>query len=140
MTALQTSIDFDKFHLTLVENGIIENYVKPGVLIEAADAWEIKRQNLILSDQKEYCVLVVSGHLSSVSKEAREVVASREFIGKTLAKALLVDSLGHRIVGNFYLSVNKPKIKTKIFSDRTEALKWLRNQLNEQSGKKVSSN
>ena len=140
MTALQTSIDFDKFHLTLVENGIIENYVKPGVLIEAADAWEIKRQNLILSDQKEYCVLVVSGHLSSVSKEAREVVASREFIGKTLAKALLVDSLGHRIVGNFYLSVNKPKIKTKTFSDRTEALKWLRNQLNKKKKKKVSSN
>ncbi len=140
MTTLQTKIDFDKFHLTLVEHGIIENYVKPGVLIEAADAWELKRQNLLLSDQKEYCVLVVSGHLSSVSKEAREVVASREFIGKTLAKALLIDSLGHRIVGNFYLSVNKPKIKTKIFSDRTEALKWLRNQLSEQSGKKVSSN
>ncbi len=135
MTALQTSIDLDKFNLTLVEPGIIENYIKPGVLIEAADAWELKRQNLLLAEQKEYCVLVVSGHLSSVSKEAREVVASREFVVKTKAKALIVDSLGHRIVGNFYLSVNKPYIKTKIFSDRSEALKWLRTQLIEKSNK-----
>lgn len=135
MTALQTSIDLDKFNLTLVEAGIIENYIKPGVLIEAADAWELKRQNLLLAEQKEYCVIVVSGHLSSVSKEAREVVASREFVVKTKAKALIVDSLGHRIVGNFYLSVNKPYIKTKIFSDRSEALKWLRIQLSDKGNK-----
>jgi hypothetical protein len=140
VTALQTSIDLEKYRLTLVESGIIENYVKPGVLIEAADVWEIKRQNLILTDQKEYCVMIISGHLSSVSKEAREVVASREFMGNTLAKALIVDSLGHRIVGNFYLSVNKPFIKTKIFSDRTEALKWLRIQLNEKSNKQLPTN
>jgi hypothetical protein len=132
VTSLHTSIDLDKFRITFVESGIIENYIKPGVLIEVADAWELKRQNLLLSDQREYCVLVVSGHLSSVSKEAREVVASAEFVGKTKAKALMVDSLGHRIVGNFYLSVNKPAIKTKIFSDRAEALKWLRKQLNAQ--------
>jgi hypothetical protein len=135
VTALQTSIDLDKFNLTLVEAGIIENYIKPGVLIEAADAWELKRQNLLLAEQKEYCVIVVSGHLSSVSKEAREVVASREFVVKTKAKALIVDSLGHRIVGNFYLSVNKPYIKTKIFSDRSEALKWLRIQLSDKGNK-----
>ena len=84
--------------------------------------------------------MVISGHLSSVSKEAREVVASREFMGKTLAKALIVDSLKHRIVGNFYLSVNKPNIKTKIFSERAEALKWLRIQLNEQSSKGLPTN
>jgi hypothetical protein len=135
VTALQTSIDLDKFNLTLVEAGIIENYIKPGVLIEAADAWELKRQNLLLAEQKEYCVIVVSGHLSSVSKEAREVVASREFVVKTKAKALIVDSLGHRIVGNFYLIVNKPYIKTKIFSDRSEALKWLRIQLSDKGNK-----
>lgn len=122
-------IDHKKFRLTLVEEGIIENYVKPGILIESVDMWEIKKQNLILAKNQPYAVLVVQGHLAEVSRDAKETAASKEYVGITRAKALIVDSLGHRIVSNFYLSVNKPHIKTKIFNDRNEAIKWLRERL-----------
>ena len=128
-TLLQKEIETTKFKATMIEPGLIENYIKPGVNIDVADAWEIKKSNLELSIGNNYAVLVFSGHLSSVSKGAREVVASRQFVGKTIAKALLVDSLGHRIVGNFYLTVNKPLITTKIFTDRETALNWLRAQI-----------
>lgn len=113
----------------MIEPGLIENYIKPGVNIDVSDAWEIKKSNLELTNGNSYAVLVVSGHLSSITKGAREVVASRQFVGKTIAKALLVDSLGHRIVGNFYLTVNKPLITTRVFTDREVALHWLRSQI-----------
>jgi len=132
MTEIEAKkLDMDKFTSTVLEPGLIENFVKPGMNMEAKDAWEMKKINQDLSEGKEYVVLVSSGHLASVSKAAREVIASKEFVGNTLAKALLVESLGHRITGNFYLSVNKPFLKTRIFTDREEALKWLRLQLND---------
>lgn len=131
MPISDTCIEIAKFRLTLIENGIIENYIKPGVTVEASDLWELKRLNLMLAEEKPYCVLTVSGHLSSISKEARETVASKTFAGITKAKALVVDSLGQRIVGNFYLTVNKPHIKTKIFGNREEAIVWLREQQND---------
>lgn len=122
-------VDLEKFTAKLIEPGLVENYIKPGMHMEPRDAWELKKINQDMNEGNPYGVLIVSGHLSSVSKEAREIVASREFVGQTVAKALLVDSLGHRIVGNFYLSVNKPFIKTRIFTDRTEAIKWLKGQI-----------
>lgn len=128
-TLLQNEIDTKKFKATMIEPGLIENYIKPGVNIDVSDAWEIKKSNLELTNGNSYAVLVVSGHLSSITKGAREVVASRQFVGKTIAKALLVESLGHRIVGNFYLTVNKPLITTRVFTDREVALHWLRSQI-----------
>lgn len=129
MDSSETYIDHIKFRLTVVEEGIIENYVKPGVLIDSDDMWEIKKQNLLLSKNQPYAVLVVQGHLATVSKDAKETAASKEYVGITRAKALIVDSLGHRIVSNFYLNVNKPHIKTKIFNNRNEAIYWLREKL-----------
>lgn len=122
-------IDLGSFVITEIEPGIFENFIKPGAHVGTEDAWELKRQNMELSGGLPYCVLVVSGHLSSVSKEAREIVASKEYVGVTKAKAFLIESLGHRIVGNFYLTVNKPHIKTKLFSNRNDAILWLRQQL-----------
>jgi hypothetical protein len=124
------TIELDKFTATVLEPGLIENHIKPGMNMEPRDAWELKKINRDLSEGRDYVVLITSGHLSSVSKDAREVVASKEFAGHTIAKAILVESLGHRIVGNFYLSVNKPFIRTRIFTDRNDALRWLKGQLN----------
>lgn len=121
----------EKTEVHLLEPGIIENIVKPGASIEAEDIQQLKEKNVELSHGEKYVVLVSSGHLSSISKEARELTASKEFAQNTLAKALLVESLGHRIVGQFYLKINKPHIKTRLFTDRTIALIWLRNILHE---------
>lgn len=123
-------VETDKYTIRELEPGLLETVIKNNATIESRDAWEIKKYNLKISNNKPYVVLVTSGHLSSVSRGAREVVASKEYVGNTIAKALLVESLGHRIVGNFYLAVNKPFIKTRMFTEREEALAWLRKELN----------
>jgi len=115
-----------KFEVTLLEDGIVENFIKPGAIMEVEDLKIIKQYNFELSGKKMYCVLVTAGELASFSTEAREMAASKEFIEAAQAKALLIDSVAHKIIGNFYLRVNKPFIKTKIFSDRAKALSWLR--------------
>ena len=113
----------------VITHGIIENIINDYCTLERENVLEIKEVNKKLSKGKPYAVLVDSGMYTTISTEARELLASKEFAEITIAKALLVRSLGHRIVGQFYIRINKPFIPTKIFSDREEAIKWLSAQL-----------
>jgi hypothetical protein len=85
--------------------------------------------NTSLSAGKKYCVLVTVHGMTHITKEARELTASAAFVQNTVAKAVLVTLIGHRLVVNFYMKVNKPKIKTHMFTDREKAIEWLRSQL-----------
>ena len=122
-------IELDKITVTVLEPGIIENFVKSGVTVEREDIVELKKQNISVSGNKHYAVLVTTGALSTITKEARELAASKEYAMTTKAKAIVVESLGQRIVASFYIRINKPYIRTKLFSDRNSALTWLRQQL-----------
>jgi len=125
----ETKISLEKTEVFLLEDGILENHVKAMSHIEESDIWAIKKANLSLTNGKPYCILVTAGHLSSISKEAKELTASKDFAQNTIAKAILVDSLGHKIVGNLYLKINKPYIKTKVFTSRALAIAWLQSQI-----------
>jgi hypothetical protein len=130
------SIVTNRYSAFLLEPGIIENSINPGVHLEVNDMLAIKKSNQAISEGAPYSVLVTSGHLSSISNEARTLTASNEFAEGTVAKALLINSIGHRIVGNFYLTVNKPVLPTQIFTEREKALDWLRQKLSEKSQNK----
>ena len=119
---------YNKVEFNNLGNGIIENIVKGGVSIEYEDVLQIKETNQSLANGKKYVLLISSEPFATISKAARELSASKEFAETTLAKAILVDSLGQTLVVNFYLSINKPKIKTKMFSmkDRDKAIEWLK--------------
>lgn len=129
----ESKISIDKSEVFLLEDGILENHIKSMSHIEESDIWAIKKANISLTNGKPYCILVTAGHLSSISKEAKELTASKDFAQNTVAKAFLVDSLGHKTVGNLYLKINKPHIKTKVFTNRELAIDWLRSQIRNKS-------
>ncbi|MBL7902705.1 MAG: hypothetical protein JNK73_11975 [Bacteroidia bacterium] len=125
---MNSSIQLQKIRIQQIEEGIVENYFLSGESIEVEDFRELKQANIELMGQKPYTVLVTAEELTSFTREAREYVASKEYVGITIAKALLISGLGQRIIGNFYMKVNKPNIKTKLFSDRDKAIEWLRKE------------
>ena len=58
--------------------------------------------------------------------EARKLYATNAFIKEfRVADAFLVRSVSVRIITNFFIKVIKPQVKTKLFSDREEAIQWL---------------
>lgn len=118
------------FTARLISENIVENVVHDNVTIDVEDVIEIKKANKELTNGNRYVVLVDSGMITTITKEGRELSASAEFQENTLAKALFVRSIGHRLIGNFYLKVNKPVIKTKIFDCREKALEWLNSEVN----------
>lgn len=114
----------------LVSPAIVENIIHDHVTLDTPEIIEIKEVNKQLTGGRPYAVLVDSGKYTSITREGRELSASKDFQQQTTAKALLVHTLSHRIVGRFYIRMNKPYIKTRIFSDRAAAIQWLEKQVN----------
>jgi hypothetical protein len=113
----------------LLAPDIVENIIDEYATIDVKEVQELKEINKTLTEGRLYGVLVNPGNLTSITKEAREFLAGEEQAQNTVAKAIMVKSLGIKIVSQFYLTFNKPFVKTKMFTDREEAISWLEQQL-----------
>lgn len=60
-----------------------------------------------------------------LTKEARENSITMEDNSPVGASAIIVTNLASRIIANFFIKVNKPKIKYKLFGTVEDAAKWL---------------
>lgn len=119
----------EKIKFFVIEPQILENVILEGVEIDVPEVNFSKAENLKMSEGKPYVLLITSQPFSTITPEALSLSASKEFKQNTKAKALLVNNLPHRIVGNFYMKLKRPAIKTKLFNDREKAIKWLRREL-----------
>lgn len=125
---MHQTIELAKIKVTKLEDGLVENYFKAGDTIEVEDIIDLRKANLLIMQEKPYTVLVAAEELTSFSRETREFIANKKFAGITIAKALLISGLGQRIIGNFYMQINKPFIRTRLFTEREKAIAWLRQQ------------
>ncbi|MBI1266808.1 MAG: hypothetical protein GC193_05160 [Cryomorphaceae bacterium] len=62
---------------------------------------------------------------SSISRDVRDFLASEDRISRVLADAIVANSFHHKLLSDFYLKFNKPKIPTAIFDNEVEARAWL---------------
>jgi len=63
---------------------------------------------------------------ANVNKQARAFYGSDEVTRTHRALAFIIDSGFSRVIGNFYLGLNKPKIPTKLFTKEEDAIEWLK--------------
>ena len=80
---------------------------------------------------REYCtdnkrpILVDITNIRSVDKGARGIYTSKEAASIMSKAALLVGNPVSRIIGNFYLGLNKTLFPVKMFTSENDALEWL---------------
>ncbi len=67
--------------------------------------------------------------VKSQTAEARAYLAGREGVQVSQAVGLLIGSPVSRVLGNFYLGLNKPSVPTRLFTSEEEAQAWLRDFL-----------
>lgn len=125
------TIHTEKFEIRLYESGVLENIVKKGEVVDVEDIKLLVKANLTVTGNKHYAALIDSEELASFTKEAMQYSAKKEISPKVLARALLVNNLSKRIVGNFYIKITRPAVTTKLFNDRAKALIWLENRMQE---------
>lgn len=118
-------IDKNNFYCERLEHNIIYVHVYENADMDVTDIVDVRISNEILAEGKEYFVLFDIGTYALISKEAREFGAKQEFGELRKAMAIIVKSLSHRLLANFFININKPPTPTKVFNTKEKALEWL---------------
>jgi len=63
---------------------------------------------------------------ADVEPEVRDWAADKSGNYYTHCDAILIRNLGQKILADFYLKVNKPKMPTKIFYSKEKAIDWIK--------------
>ncbi len=113
--------NYAKFHL---KDGVIHFVYKQGAEIDLAAAKEVVDSRLKAQGNEFFSVICDVRGLKSVNKEARDYLA-KQGSEKVSAVALIVGSPARKVMSNFYLSVNKPEVHTKLFLSYEEAIAYL---------------
>lgn len=113
------------FKTSFVPEGYIQTVVKSGSEISLADAEKNTEAVVELSKGSNYPILVDLREIKSISKEARDHFSMRGRKPHVTAISMLVNSPVSKIVGNFFLGLNKPTVPTRLFTSQKEAINWV---------------
>jgi len=69
--------------------------------------------------------------LRSISREARTLYAGPQNAVVVSAVALVTESSASRVLANFFMALNKPATRTRVFTDTDAAVAWLSEFSNE---------
>ncbi len=125
------TLETDVIKLTISNDGFAELILKNDAVYDAKDI--IEGKDFIISslpDKKIFYLMQMEG-AAHTTKEARELAADPEHAKHRGAVAICSDKLAFKLVGNFYIKINKPSTPTRFFSQKKEAVKWLREQMNQ---------
>ena len=117
--------DTDNYIMVVHDNLLKEVCVKKGVVYTERDVWESRDLSLLYKPGAKFFVLFEGEENSTVSAAARSAAATDKYYENVAALALYSKSMTDAIMGNLFLKVNRPRVPTKFFDNRDEALEWL---------------
>jgi hypothetical protein len=107
-------------------DGIIRSTVLPGTEETLADAQENIRTCALLGGGQRRPIVVDMRGVKAQAREARLYYSGPETAQVISAIALITGSRVSALIANFFITVSKNTIPTKLFTDETEALLWLK--------------
>lgn len=123
MKAIETRTSFISFD---EEEGFLRVVVKPDCEMGVEDARIDMKANLALTNSLKVPVMVDIRKLKYHSKEVRDFYASKEVAESIDAMAIVVESIATRMIGNFFIKINRPYFPTKMFDNQFLAEQWLK--------------
>jgi hypothetical protein len=114
--------------ISLIDEHVLLVSVRDGMTIDVQQLWENFNATVELNPAADYPVIFETQGFVSITKEARELAASREMAKDVAAMALIVNTMATRILANFYLKVNKPMRPTRMFTDMQKAIEWCKEE------------
>ena len=119
--------DFGEVYIR--EDGVIHARLFSNVEVDLEKAKQYHSLIEYMSESKPHCTVIDISGVKTITKEARNFLQknSSEW-GKTIAVGLVTNGFAARVMGNFFLTANKPNYPIKIFSDTLEATQWARHE------------
>ena len=106
----------------IVWGELLANQTTVELAKENVDAQERLRDSV---NRVKTRVLIDMTSTTEISKEARDYFANERTGSIQRATALLIGSPVSRVIGNFFLGLNRPLSPTRLFSDPHKAIQWL---------------
>ncbi|MGZ4038838.1 MAG: DUF7793 family protein, partial [Bacteroidia bacterium] len=75
---------------------------------------------------KKFPLLVDARPVLSMEREARKHFSTNGRDTKISAMAVMVKSPLSRVIGNFFMGLNKPQIPARLFDSEADAVEWLK--------------
>jgi len=98
----------------------------PNTIMTLEDGKESTRISAEMVDYKPRPLLCDLTNVVKMTQDCRNHFAGEEH-AKTFSKcALIVTSPISKLIGNFFLGLNKPLKPTRLFTSKEEGLKWLK--------------
>lgn len=113
------------FNVWLREDGILVYRPYPGMVCTEEQAWQVLEVGLQLAQGCARPTLVLMQDIARVERGARECFASVEYRELCSRTALVVGSPVSRVIGSFFLGLNRLKYPCRVFDDSDLALRWL---------------
>lgn len=124
------AIELKGYFTWMGSDGVVRTCVKKDIEITLEHAIENTHAVSSFFKGKKYPILIDSRGIRSMSYEARKHFSVRGRDTKTNAFGIVIGSSISRVLGNFYLGINKPAVPTKLFDNEDEALEWLKQFVN----------
>lgn len=109
--------------------GITWIVYRDGAWDTVADAENHLEAQRVLGGGRRVPTLVDIRRMDGIDKEARDRYASPEADALSMATALVVSSRVSRVIGTFFVGLNRPGRPTRLFTDEKRALKFLEGTL-----------
>lgn len=119
-------INFDNKAIALRSDGIVLVTIKTNEDVEIKDVVEVVSALEEIGKGKKFPLLIVSPKYTLPSPEARAYIATAESDPFACAEAYVIQSFSQKLVGNIYISFNKPARPTRIFTSEEKAIEWLK--------------
>ena len=108
--------------IQLREDNIIYIDILPNAELVLEDSNEIYDAVMKLAGGKLYPLLIDAESIVSMDRDARKRFSKETTVS---AVALLVKTPLSKIIGNFFVGLNKTSIPFKLFTSKTDAFEWL---------------
>ncbi len=115
-----------KGNITMDENNIIHFDYRHHVDITLEDAMIEVAFCAEVGGGEKVAALVNITNARSVNQEARQYYSSEDAKRVYKAVALIVNSPVSKMLGNFFLGLNKPPMPLKLFNSAKEGIAWLK--------------
>lgn len=122
------SISDNKFILSPHEEGFYDLFIKDNVEIFIDDMERIKAAQKELSGNR-IPILIDGGKYSTTNIDVMRYIAKNENMPYSKVSAYIAKSTSQKLLGNFYMKMNKPERPTRFFSTRADAIEWIRQYL-----------
>lgn len=130
---LEKVLELRTYHTWMGLDSIARTRVKEGAEIVLEDARANSGAVNSLHGPEKFTLIVDTRNIKSISKDARDYFSMNGRESRVIAFAILIDSPLSRIIGNFFMGLNKPRVPVKLFNKEYKAVLWCQKQTSKMS-------